>query len=367
HGLSLARPRCVQFFHYPPIRLLALRNYLDDPVPRRCEELLVANGVPSPEEARRFEAVMDSCPIGASDEQGQLGTIPIDEFYDYQAAQTRLLLEDPADTVYDNRKGWKKPQTIPVVVYGQHPKRVFSKLFLDERTKVYAINGQGEIEARPNGVIDDDTVCVASNIIPGKKTAAMGSTHPYAFYGTAQVGPFGLSAKQQGTIGQGFIHPAYNQKNCESIASRMIRDLIVAGWQASMADNPKQQPEKVLQQVTQHWQDPAQRPTVMAHVIHQGSLWYPCLDQGKIPVPDDPQTLCFEWKVSLADAAALCQQHNYDLAACITALHQLATGGAAATAKPAASGSAAGGTSRKAAKGKSSKTGPKKAVAKRTR
>lgn len=156
HGLALARPKSMQFFHYPPIRLLALQNYLDDPVPFRCEELLVANGVASMEEARQYEAVMDACPIGASDEQGGLGTIPIDEFYGYQAAQTRLLIGNPKDTTFP----WKQSSTIPIVVYGTHPKRVFSKLFLGEYDR---IQGADDTRKYPSGKLASDTVCLAKN------------------------------------------------------------------------------------------------------------------------------------------------------------------------------------------------------------
>ena len=253
HGLTLARPKCVQFFHYPPIRLLALQNYLKDPVPHRCEELLVANGVKDVAEARLYEAVMDACPIGASDEQGGLGTMPIDEFYGYQAAQTRLLVGDPNDTEFDEKNGWKKKFTIPIVVYGQHPKRVFSHLFLGERDTIWGLDDEKSLKEKeqqekqgkktkpgkqfPNGKLEDDTVCLATNIIPGKSTPVIGSTHPYAFYGVSQVGPW--KGPNPGTIGQGFIHLSYVEKRSESVSDRMIKDLVIAGWQKGMAEDPR--------------------------------------------------------------------------------------------------------------------------------
>lgn len=350
HGLTLARPMSVQFFHYPPIRLLALRNYLDDPVPHRCEELLVANGVKSVEEARRYEAVMDACPIGASDEQGGLGTIPIDEFYSYQAAQTRMLIQDPQDTTFDEKTGWKKTSTIPIVVYGQHPKRVFSHLFLGERDRIQGLNDKKNY---PNGKLDDDTVCVAKNIIPGKSTPVIGSTHPYAFYGTAQSGPWKLPASQKGTIGQGYIHPLYVDGGSDDVAGRMVRDLTIAGWQKSMADKPSQDPFKVLKATRAYWDDKEQWPTVCQYVLHQGSLWYPCLAQGKIPLPEDPPSLVFEWNLSLEEAAKLAKKNSYDLPKCISALYEKGQ----ATAKKAKTAPATVRKKKKAGKRKSSRSG----------
>lgn len=325
HGLTLARPRTVQFFHYPPIRLLALRNYLMDPVPWRCEELLIANGVKDHYEARRYECVMDATPIGASDEQGQLGTIPIDEFYPYQAAQTRLLIGDPEEPTYDPKNGWKNAFTIPIVVYGQHPKRVFSKLFLDERAKICGQDSEKKWISYRDGVLRDDTTVLASNIIPGKQTAVIGSTHPYAFYGTAQVGPMQPPEGQRaGQIGQGYIHRSYAKANAESVYNRMVKDLIIARWQKTMADAPQASPEETLREATQYWGSPERKREVNALVLHQGSLWYRCLEQGEQPTSDDPKSLEFDWKLSLEDAAKLAAQQNDDLPACIEALYQIA-------------------------------------------
>ena len=48
HGMAMLNQKALLFFHYPPIRLLDVnQDYLDDPVPVRCEELLAANGVTS--------------------------------------------------------------------------------------------------------------------------------------------------------------------------------------------------------------------------------------------------------------------------------------------------------------------------------
>jgi hypothetical protein len=325
HGMALARPRTLQFFHYPPIRLLALRNYLEDPVPQRCEELLVANGVKGYDEARRYECVMDAVPIGASDEEGQRGTIPIDEFHAYQAAQTRLLLDDTGGET-------KSSFTIPIVVYGQHPKRVFSELFLDERSQICGWKPQTNETTREwmeyrDGTLRDDTTVLAADIVPGKRTAVIGSRHPYAFYGIAQVGPKSATdTNRGGKVGQGFIHPSYANAEAGLVYERMVKDLVIARWQKMMADQPSYKPGDALREATEYWDEPERRHEVATLVLHQGSLWYPCLDEGKDPTLQDPQTLSFQWKLSHDDAEALASEHRDDLAACVKALYRRARG-----------------------------------------
>ena len=62
HGMAMLNQKALLFFHYPPIRLLETnRDYLDDPVPVRCEELLAANGVTSGD-VLLFNTVMDAAP-----------------------------------------------------------------------------------------------------------------------------------------------------------------------------------------------------------------------------------------------------------------------------------------------------------------
>jgi hypothetical protein len=325
HGVTLARPKTLQFFHYPPIRLLALRNYLEDPVPQRCEELLVANGVKDYDEARRYECVMDAVPIGASDEEGQRGTIPIDEFHAYQAAQTRLLLDDPGGAT-------KSSVTIPIVVYGQHPKRVFSELFLNESSEICGWKGETDETTREwleyrDGRLRDDTTVLAAEIIPGKVTPVVGSRHPYAFYGMAQAGPKSVNGTNQaGKVGQGYIHPRYVNAEAEVLYNRMVKDLVIARWQKMLADRPSYEPGDALREATEYWKKPERRHEVNTLVLHQGSLWYPCRDQGKEPTLEDPQTLSFQWKLSRDDADALASEHRDDLAACVNALYRKATG-----------------------------------------
>ena len=101
------------------------QDYLDDPVPVRCEELLTANGA-SESDLPLFNTVMDATPIGAEDDQGskksskgqkEWGLIPINYFTEYQKAQVQLLLNESKE---------KKGFTVPIVVYGSHPREIFN-------------------------------------------------------------------------------------------------------------------------------------------------------------------------------------------------------------------------------------------------
>ena len=250
HGMTMLNQKALLFFHYPPIRLLDTnQDYLDDPVPVRCEELLSANGV-ADSDLPLFNTVMDATPIGAEDDQGSKkagdptwGLIPIQYFHDYQRAQVKLLLNQSSD--YPDF-------TVPIVVYGAHPLATFNELY---GTKL--LNNQVTLV----------------EIVPAKKTAVMASTHPYVFYGMAQ----GFDA-----IGSG------KMVDVQAATAQMIKDLVVARWLISMSENPAQDPSTVLKDCQTYWHDSAQSPTIAALVNHQGSLKY-----------SDPTTLTFEFLVPL--------------------------------------------------------------------
>lgn len=267
HGLALLNQRSLQFFHYPPIRLLeGTQDYLMDPVPVRWAELLEANGVSNDQEAWLYETVMDATPIAAADDQGskkggdpKWGLIPINYFHEYQKSQVELLL---------NVSSSHPDYTIPIVVYGAHPRDTFAELY--------------NVKLGVN-------VAATAEIIPGKKTAVLGSNHPYVFYASAQ----GFE-----TVGSGHFK---SQGDCQAAAKVMKTDLIVARWQKVMAEDPSQNPQTVLNDCTAYWSDPARAAEICALVQHQGSLSYP-----------DPNSLKFQFNVSLELAAGFCKTNNND-------------------------------------------------------
>jgi deoxyribonuclease-2 len=261
-GMAMLNQKALLFFHYPPIRLLDTnQDYLNDPVPVRCAELLAANGVTA-NDLPLFNRVMDATPIGAEDDQGAKtlpdhttpavdpvwGVIPIQYFHDYQRAQVTLLL---------NTSSVNQDYTVPIVVYGAHPLATFNELY--------------------GLTLSNNQVTVAS-IIPGKKTPVVATTHPYVFYGRAQ----GFDA-----IGSGKL------VDVAGATAQMTSDLAVAGWLKRMSDDPAQDPQAVLSACQQYWKSSAQAAMVSALVQHQGSLKY-----------SDPNTLAFEFLVPLAAPAA---------------------------------------------------------------
>ena len=267
HGLPMLAQRSVQFFHYPPIRLLeGTRDYLDDPVPKRWEKLLVANGVPA-EEVALYETVMDAAPIAAEDDQGSKrstkgdkdwGLIPINQFHEYQRAQMKLLVHaHPTPAGY----------TIPVVVYGAHPRDTFSELY-NVQPKL-AINRVATV-----------------SIVDGAKTPVLATHHPYDFYACSQ----GFA-----TVGGGYI----SSQGCVEAAGIMISDLAAARWQKRMAEDPSQNPQTVLDECTAYWSADAQQATVCQHVRHQGSLD----DQDRV-------SLAFKFRESMEQAADFCTTYG---------------------------------------------------------
>ena len=277
-GMAMIKQKSLQFFHYPPIRLLdTMRDYLDDPVPVRLIELLQANGVKDEQQAWLYSTVLDGAPIAAPDDQGTIyppggynpnnpavHLIPISHFHDYQRMQVELLL---------NTSEVNEEYTVPIIVYGTPARETFGDLYLDG-----------------NEVSTSEAITI-ENIVQGRKTAVLGSGHPYAFY--AQV---------QSEVGDGTIIP----QQCSTAVSTMKKDLTVSRWQVCMAGDPTLDPDAVFQECKDYWNSPEQQATICKLVLHQGSLLYP-----------DPNSLKFEYRVSLEQAAKTCSANNNDVCACL--------------------------------------------------
>ncbi len=271
YGMSMINLKSLNFFHYPPMRLLdQMRDYLDDPVPFRVIELLEANGVANEQEALLHSTVMDGAPIAAPDNQGTfyypgaynpkippVHLLPIDYLHEYQKKMVKLLL---------NTSPCNENYTIPIVVYGAPARRVFSE--------IYDL-GLGKKNFDPL-----DTLSI--EIIPEKQTAVIGSGHPYAFY--MQV---------QAEIGSGSIVPYKWDKAVKA----MKTDLTIQGWKVKMSKDPTQDPKDVLDACERYWNEDEQKIKVYTLVLHQGSLFYP-----------DPQSLVFTYKLSMEEAEK--QAHN---------------------------------------------------------
>ncbi len=260
-GVGLVNHRTLQFFHYPPIRLLdPLRDSMKDPVTLRCRELLVANGVDHGD-THLYETRINSTPIAAPDDQGTNktppadpvwnGLIPIGYFRQFERDMIRTLLKPHGNSGY----------TIPMTAYGSDPRQRFGGMFLGP----------------------DNAMII--EVLDGLKTPILGSNHPYRFYYQAQA----MDGK--GEVGSGKMVPG----SMESCTELQQDDLAVVRWQVKMAEDPSQDPWKVIADAQAYWKEPAQQKMVCALVKRHGSLKY------KTPAGYD-----FWFELSLDDALKEC-------------------------------------------------------------
>ncbi len=222
-GLPLVNQRAVQFFHYPPIRLLeGTRDYLKDPVPTRWEHLLWVNGVER-DDVSLYESVIDCAPIAADDDQGSgpfahmPPTVPY--FSQYQSDQLRALLERGR-----NEYG----VTPPVVALGGKAVPQFNKLFGTSLSTTLS-------------------TAVTGNVIPGRRTAVLGTGHPYNFYYQAQQAGHDNDPDHY-YVGTGRLTPEVAQAGAarERLVRIAVDDMVAARWQIRMAAQPGADPAEVL-------------------------------------------------------------------------------------------------------------------------
>ncbi len=189
------------------------RDYLNDSVPVRCDELLQANGVTDAGDLTLLSRVVDCAPIAASDDQGTYispTVTPTDYFDGYQRAQIGLLLN--VDAIYPSF-------SIPMVVYGGPARTVFQELC---------------------GVALGVNQAMTVSILPGVTTPVLGANHPYYFYAEAQ----GFD-----TVGDGKMIAA----QCPAATQLMAQDLTAARWLVTMAGDPSQQPQAALAGAVHPW------------------------------------------------------------------------------------------------------------------
>ncbi len=252
-GVGYVNHRSLQFFHYPPIRLLdPLRDSMQDPVTYRCRDLLIANGVGS-DETKFYETRINSTPIAAPDDQGTNnspaadpvvgGLIPIGYFKQFEIDMIGTLLKPHATPGY----------TIPMTAYGSEPRQQLGGMFLGP----------------------DKAMII--EVIPGLKTPVLGSNHPYRFYATAQGGS---------TVGSGQMLPG--QAIRDMCVQLQQDDLAVVRWQVEMAKDPSQDPWKVIRDSQAIWKSRDKQDLVTALVNRHASLKY-----------DDPDGYHFRFLLGL--------------------------------------------------------------------
>ena len=244
-GVGLINHRSLQFFHYPPSRLLnPLRDSMMDPVTLRCRDLLRANGVPV-NETKFYETRVNSTPIAAPDDQGTNfsvaadpvigGLIPIGYFRDFEIQMIQTMIKPHKVQGY----------TIPMTAYGRDPIQQFGGLFLGP----------------------DQAMVI--EVLPELKTPVLGSNHPYRFFGQAQT----TRTPQPGqVIGSGQMLPGDAvMQACRSIQQD---DLAVVRWQVQMANDPSLDPWDTIRESQAFWKAPEQQERVELLIKRHGSLTY---------------------------------------------------------------------------------------------
>ena len=303
HGLPMVRQRCVQFFHYPPIRLLdPYRDYLHDPVPRKVELLLLANigwdellrygEEEVPWDRQRvhqlalYERVVDGCPVAAPDEDGSAqvvglpegvkGYMPMEDFPEYQRQELALFTRE--HEVF-------KDFTIPLVAYGG-PAAAQLKLKSLFEAKPVDPGGPSTPGSGPWGWGVSAPLAGVIEIHKGKKTPFVTCGHPYALYANIQGGETG--------IGQG--HLVVKPGSGPAWEAYLRNDLAVARWTLAMAGDPTQDPVAKLRECKGYWDWAEQRPRIQALLRHLGSY-------------RTDKTLAYDFCESLADAEKYVHDH----------------------------------------------------------
>ena len=276
-GLRMTNIASVQFFHFPPLRLVETsQDYLCDPVPYRWQQLTVMNQIAylqgkfqaNPE---AYETIVDSKPIAAPDNAGKyISRVPEKYFTEYQQDLVNLWLTTNRIT-----PGVDHSYTIPIVVLGIQPMATFEDVF---GANLSALSTQ--------------TVPCTKEGEHGPMTAVLGAGHPYRFYVAAQLNT-AAKGLASGGIGGGLFGP---MKEMSQLV--MMEDLIAAGWQVAMAEDPSANADQVLADVYKFWTDPAQKKTINALVLHQGS-YVTTSEAGK-----------FGFTVSWADALNYCTTNS---------------------------------------------------------
>lgn len=270
-GLSMVNNKALHFFHYPPQKMLELQNYLDDPVPHRIENLMTECGVSDRDHAQAYECIVDGAPIAAPDDEGSAqskdpdwGNIPIQYFEEYQKEMVTALLKP-----HPKHKGY----TIPIVVFGSHPRKIFAKQFID---------GQDNLGVNEVHVIE---------ILKGWKTPIIGSNHPYRFYAQAQKNQLDKYRK----VGNGRL----NMDACKNGLPDVMRDdLITTDWTLKMVDDPLN-PETLLAKVREFWHGSDGANTLCALTRSQSTLFY-----------TDEEEILFKFVLNMPAARAECEKHG---------------------------------------------------------
>lgn len=246
-GLPLMNKKAIQFFHFPTLRLLTnKRDSLNDPVPKRVEDLAVANGA-SEEIIEQYMMMANSIPVAGPDDEGQLVDKMVDKFRDDFVQYDRELVEMLLNCSPDSGDS-----TIPIVVYGTSTRQMFNDVF--------GVN------------LSDANSTDTAHIIEGKKTAVMAMRHPFSFFYMVQKQPDPDSAVTYPGTGEYELSDATDEGFNKALVHHR-NDIIGAAWMERMVQNHAADPAETYAAAKDYWEDPQRDARVKMWMYYHATMW----------------------------------------------------------------------------------------------
>jgi len=201
-GLSMAKTRSVQLLHFPPLDALVYHDYLYSPTNRRWENLLGYNNK-GHLATQDLEVIVDCVPIAAPGDA-------MDQIAQYNNSFTAYVKRMLQARMQHHPK-------IPVMAYGGPVAVWLAANFKDQITVKLEILTLIELQLLEHG----------------PKTQVLCANHPSKYL-------FAMDDPE--------VSP-------EEMKTMMTQDLIAAGWQAGMCEEPDQSPHELMAAMKKYWTD----------------------------------------------------------------------------------------------------------------
>lgn len=215
-GLAMANIKSIQLLHFPPLETFTYKDYLYSPTNRRWECLLAQNSFNGVNNTP-VERIIDVAPIAAPGGAGKELTDYNQDFIPYVKAQLNNFLRPLEAT--------NNELTQPVVAYGGPVHEWLQQAF--------------SLKTTPQ-TLDIIKLAVLDSKVTGSapSTWVLCANHPSEYLYDTDI-PLKDANKPNGE------YPAPIEVMCQ--------DLIAAGWQAHMSENPGDDPYKTLTMMENRW------------------------------------------------------------------------------------------------------------------
>lgn len=215
-GLAMANVKSIQLLHFPPLETFTYRDYLYSPTNRRWECLLAQNNFDGANNTP-VERIIDVAPIAAPGGAGKELTNYNQDFIPYVKAQLTNFLRPLEETGFE--------LTQPVVAYGSPVHEWLKQAYkLPNTPKTLDIVKLNILDKKD----EQNSPC----------TWILCANHPSEYLYDTNI-PLKDAEKPNGS------YPAPIEVMCQ--------DLIAAGWQAYMSENPCANPHRTLEKMQVHW------------------------------------------------------------------------------------------------------------------